>query len=108
MIISFVVFPDEDDAIKFHNELVDRDSNNLTGYGILVGSYKLPTRFCDGVWPRKHKNEGWTYLPKRGWWVCPICKRPTPPPPDVADFSTSAFGTNIMEQIKNSKLGDKL
>jgi hypothetical protein len=104
MIISFVVFDDEDDAIKFHQEMVDPDTNNLTGYGILAGSYKFPTRYCNGEEPYSHKREGWTFLQKRGWWVCPICKRPSKP----LGFSLTNYGHNIMDKIKQATLGDTL
>lgn len=100
MIISYVVFENEDDAIRFHQEAIDSE-NNLTTYGILAGSYKLPTRFCNELEPAPHKREGWMFLTKRGWWVCPACKRPSVP----TNFELNQYGYNIMEKIKSSELG---
>jgi len=109
MIISYVVFEDDDDAIRFHQEWFSRQQDNLTGYGRLVASYKLPTRFCDQENPFPHKRDGWTKLQKRGWFVCPICKRPTPPPASIADFSEhGSYGFNIINSIKIANLGDTL
>lgn len=108
MIISYVVFENEDDAIRFHQELVDPVTKELTGYGILAGSYKLPTRFCDEEHPFYHKRDGWTQLQKRGWWVCPICKRPGKPNPEVASFKLSNYGFDIKDKIMKANIGDVL
>lgn len=104
MIISFILFENEDDAVKFHKELVDPVTNNLTTYGILAGSYKFPTKYCNGEDPFPHVRNGWTFLQKRGWWVCPICKRPSKP----LDFSVTNYGNNIMDRIRTAKIGDTL
>ena len=109
MIISYVLFEDEDDAIKFHSQWFDPLQNKLLGCGTLVASYKVPTRFCDGESPFHHKREGYTKMIKRGWWVCPICKRPNQLMPPIADFSEhGSYGYNIIEKIKSANLGDTL
>lgn len=108
-IISYVVFENEDDAIKFHKEWFNNESDNLTAYGMMVASYKLPTLFCDEIRPFIHKREGWTYRETRGWWVCPKCLRPSAPMPNILDFSEhGSYGKNIIEKIKSANLGDKL
>lgn len=107
-IISYILFEDEDAAIRFHQQWFNNQQGNLTEYARLVASYKFPTRFCNEYDPYPHKREGWALLKKRGWWVCPECLRPTKSLPEVADFSVSNYGYNILDKIKSATLGDVL
>lgn len=101
MLISYLTFENEDDAIRFHKGLVE----GSTTFGAkLVGTYKIPTKFCNQQEPFPHKRDGWAMLQKRGWWVCSICKRPSALP----TFKMSNFGHNIMEQVTNAEFGDTL
>lgn len=109
MIISYILFENDDDAIEFHKEWFNRQLPDLTEHGRLVASYKVPTRFCDGENPFPHTRSGWTKLQKRGWFVCPYCKRPTKPPSTIADFSEhGSYGYNIIDRIKQANVGDPL
>ena len=108
-IISYILFEDEAEAIKFHREWFNESQNNLTEYGTLVASYKYPTLFCNQLDPFPHKHDGWSFRPSRGWWVCPQCLRPSKPIPEVRSFELDGrFGFNIIEKIKFAKIGDKL
>lgn len=108
-IISYILFEDEAEAIKFHREWFDESQNNLTEYGTLVASYKYPTRFCNQLDPFPHKRDGWSFRKTRGWWVCPQCLRPSKLIPEARSFELDGrFGYNIMEKIKSAEIGDKL
>lgn len=67
MRIIVIEFEDDADADEFVEAYFCKS-------GELVGMYQVPTIFCECDGPSK---VGWVQGKKRGWWVCPYCKRPS-------------------------------
>lgn len=105
-------FKNDDDAIEFvqswDKALVDSSTMpDLTSHAMMVSAHKIPTLFCDQQTPFPHTRSGWVQRPTRGWWVCPICKRPTKY--NWAQFSQDEYSSvNILEAVRNAAKGDRL
>lgn len=70
-------FDDDDDAKAF---VEDQLAGHSFRTEVVEGIYKKPTQFCDrtDTIHGSHRVIGWTKGQKWGWWVCAICKKPSP------------------------------
>jgi len=89
---------DDDELAK---DLVDviLNSPEANQFGKVEGIYKKPTIFCDrtNTIHGSSRITGWTKGQKWGWWVCMVCKKPSPVA--AMNLPNEVSGFNLLDRL---------